>query len=83
MIHNNNIYVILNWSEIIDENSTIDFSQLLNTNAGSLRKNNDSTKAIVKYNGSQPSFLNGKTTYSHSEILTEINITNSLEWHSE
>ena len=66
---NNNTYVILNTSEITDENSTIDFSKLLNTNANYLRKSNDGTKAVVKYSGTQPSFLNGKTTYTHAEIL--------------
>ena len=65
-------YVILNKSEIIDEESTIDFLQLLNRNAGMLRYSLDDSKAVVKYNGDQPSFLNGKTTYTHAEILVEM-----------
>tara|TARA_R100001015_G_C4615660_1_gene171687 strand:+ start:1132 stop:1371 length:240 start_codon:yes stop_codon:yes gene_type:complete len=76
---NNNTYVILNISEITDENSTIDFSQLLNTDANYLRKNNDGTKAVVKYSGTQPSFLNGKTTYTHAEILVEMSTEDWLK----
>jgi hypothetical protein len=76
---NNNTYVILNTSEITDENSTIDFSKLLNANANRLRKSNDGTKAVVKYSGAQPSFLNGKTTYTHAEILVEMSTEDWLK----
>lgn len=72
MAYNNNTYVILDATEITDENSVIDFSQLLNRNAGMLRYSVDKSKALVKYNGDQPSFLNGKTTYTHAEILVEM-----------
>ena len=65
-------YVILDTTEIADENSVIDFSQLLNRNASMLRYSVDKSKALVKYNGDQPSFLNGKTTYTHAEILVEM-----------
>ena len=82
MEYNNLTYVILPVSEITDENSTIDFSQLLNVSASILRKNNDNSKAIVKYRGAQPSFLNGKTTYTHSQILNIVNDTEG-EWYTE
>ena len=65
-------YVILNTTEITDEESVIDFSKLMNRNAAMLRYSVDRSKALVKYNGDQPSFLNGKTTYTHSEIKVEI-----------
>ena len=65
-------YVILDTTEITGEDSVIDFSQLLNRNAGMLRYSLDDSKAVVKYNGDQPSFLNGKTTYTHAEILVEM-----------
>jgi len=71
-------YVILDTTEITTtdsdgiSNSLIDFSQLLNRNAGMLRYSLDKSKALVKYNGDQPSFLNGKTTYTHAEILVEM-----------
>ena len=73
-------YIILNTTEITDENSTIDFSQLLNRNASMLRYSNDNSKAIIKYDGYKPSFLTGKTTYTHSQILDIINDTEG-EWY--
>ena len=65
-------YVILNTTEITDENSVIDFSKLMNRNAAMLKYSVDGSKALVKYKDEQPSFLNGKTTYTHSEILVEM-----------
>ena len=65
-------YVIIDTTEITDEESTIDFSKLLNRNAGMLRYSVDGNKALVKYDGNQPSFLNGKTTYTHTEVLAEM-----------
>jgi hypothetical protein len=73
-------YVILDTVEITDEESIIDFSKLMNRNAAMLRYNLDGSKAIVKYKGEQPSFLNGKTTYTHSEIKVEIA---KSEWYTE
>jgi len=61
-------YVIIEASDV----SGVDFSQVLETSADTLRYNNDNSKTFVKYEGSQPSFLNGKTTYTHTEILTEL-----------
>ena len=72
MAYNNFTYVILNTTEITDEDSVIDFSQLLNRNASMLRYSLDNSKGLVKYDGDQPSFLNGKTTYTHQEILVEM-----------
>ena len=74
MAYNNNTNVILNKTEIVnnDGEELIDFSQLLNRNATMLRYTLDGTQAVVKYKGDQPSFLNGKTTYTHQEILTEM-----------
>ena len=74
MAYNNNTYVILNKTEIVnnDGEELIDFSQLLNRNATMLRYTLDGTQAVVKYKGDQPSFLNGKTTYTHEEIRTKM-----------
>ena len=74
MTYNNYTYVILDKSEIVDSNGEelIDFSQLLNRNSSMLRYSLDGTKGLVKYNGDQPSFLNGKTTYTHEEIRTKM-----------
>ena len=74
MAYNNFTYVILNKSEIVDGNGVelIEFSQLLNRNSAMLRYSLDDSKGVVKYDGDQPSFLNGKTTYTHQEILVEM-----------
>ena len=69
-------FVILNTSEI----SNIDFSQVLETSADMLRYNNDRTKTFVKYIGSQPSFLLGKTEYTINEIKSILDDVNG-EWY--
>tara|TARA_R110001606_G_C15183782_1_gene629684 strand:+ start:578 stop:814 length:237 start_codon:yes stop_codon:yes gene_type:complete len=58
-------YVILNTSEV----DSVDFTQVLQTSKESLRYTTDNTKFLLKYNGTQPSFLSGKTEYTHSEII--------------
>ena len=39
---------------------------------GTLRKTLDGSKAILKWDGNTPSCFNGLTTYTHSEIRTEL-----------
>ena len=82
MTYNNYTYVILNKSEIVDSDGEelIDFSQLLNRNSSMLRYSLDGTKGLVKYDGDQPAFLNGKTTYTHEEIRTEMG---KSDWYKE
>ena len=58
-------YVILDTAEI----SSVDFNQVLETSIDSLRYSVDGSKFLLKYEGDTPSFLEGKTQYSHSEIL--------------
>lgn len=59
-------YVIIDASEV----SNVDFSKVLNRNSDYVSYSLDGSKAFVKYEGSQPSFLSGKQEYTHSEILT-------------
>ena len=66
-------YVIIDSSEV----DSIDFDQVLETSADTLRHSLDGTQTFVKYEGSQPSFLNGKQEYTHSEIL---DILATEEW---
>ena len=66
-------YCIINSDEV----NSVDFNQVLQTSASTLRYSVDGTKTFVKYEDGQPSFLSGKTEYSHSEIL-EVLATN--EW---
>ena len=61
-------YVILTSSEA----ESIDFSQVLQTSADTLRWNNDESKTFVKYEGSKPPFLYGKDALTHSQIRTEL-----------
>ena len=71
-------YVIID----ADEVASVDFSQVFETSASTLRYNagagGDSDKTFVKFEGATPSFLEGKTQYTHSEILT---ILNAEEWN--
>lgn len=68
-------YVIINSSEV----SSVDFNQVLETSADTLRYNLAGTQTFVKFDGDTPSFLEGKTTYTHSEILT---ILSGADWSS-
>lgn len=61
-------YVIIEAGDV----SSVDFSQVLQDSANTLSYNKDNSKAFVKYEGSKPSFLNGKTTYTHAEMLIEL-----------
>ena len=60
-------YVIIN----ADEVDSVDFSQVDETSADTVRYSVDGTKTFVKFDtDTTPSFLVGKTQYTHSEILT-------------
>ena len=69
-------YVIIDASEV----SSVDFDQVLETSAETLRFSLDGTKTFVKYEGTQPFFLLGKTEYTHEEILS---ILSGPEWTSD
>ena len=69
-------YVIIAASEV----SNVDFSQVLQSSANTLRYNNDRSKTFVKFLGDTPSFLEGKTEYTHAEILSELQ---ESEWVDE
>ena len=56
-----------------DDVSSVDFSKVIETSADTLRYSNDGNKTFVKYEGNKPSFLYGKDTYNHSEILAILN----------
>tara|TARA_R100001460_G_scaffold284_1_gene1359 strand:+ start:800 stop:1027 length:228 start_codon:yes stop_codon:yes gene_type:complete len=70
---NNKKYIIITKDEV----ASVDFSQVDETSVSTLRYNNDGTKTFVKFKGNTPSFLDGKTQYTHEEILTELN---KSEW---
>jgi hypothetical protein len=72
----NKTYVIIDSSEV----TSVDFDQVAETSADTLRYSLDGTKTFVKYEGTQPFFLLGKTEYTHEEILS---ILSGPEWTSE
>jgi len=65
-----------------DDVSSVDFSQVEETSAETLRWNNDKTKTFVKYTGDKPSFLNGKTEYTIDELLAILYVVDG-EWYVE
>tara|TARA_S200002703_G_scaffold131002_1_gene118353 strand:- start:401 stop:628 length:228 start_codon:yes stop_codon:yes gene_type:complete len=69
-------YVIIDALEV----SSVDFDQVLETSADTLRYNLAGTQTFVKYEGDTPSFLEGKTANTHSEMLT---ILAGSEWTSD
>ena len=71
----NKTYVIIDSSEV----TSVDFDQVAETSADTLRYSLDGTKTFVKYEGTQPFFLLGKTEYDNEEILT---ILSGPEWTS-
>ena len=76
MDYSNRKWIIINVSEITDEM----MSNTIQTSMDTLRKTIDGTKAILKWNGDTPSCFDGLTTYTHSEILTELA---KSEWTGE
>tara|TARA_R100000808_G_C2107685_1_gene122759 strand:- start:17 stop:259 length:243 start_codon:yes stop_codon:yes gene_type:complete len=78
MTYENRKYVIINANEV----SGIDFNEVLEHSASMLRYNSDNTKTFVKFEGNTPSFLNGKTQYTHAQILAILNDEEG-EWYTE
>ena len=70
-------YMIFNVSEL----PQIDFSQVLETSAETVRKSVDETKTFVKWDGEEPACVTSLTTkegpYTHTEILE---ILSTPEW---
>jgi hypothetical protein len=59
-------YVILNAADV----STINFDDVIETSADTLRYNVAGDETFVKYEGAKPRCLYGKDTLSHSAMLT-------------
>ena len=75
--YENRRFVIFNITEI----SQIDFTQVYETDADTVRKSVDETKTFVKYNLPEPSSVTALTTksqeYTYDEILQ---ILSTPEW---
>jgi hypothetical protein len=61
-------FVIIDKTELTDENSTIDFSHLPYLDHNEARHSLDGTQVVIKYYGDKPSFFDGETIYTYSEI---------------
>lgn len=70
---NNLTYVIVDASEV----ANVDFSQVKQSSADTLRYSLDRSKFLLKFEGDTPSFLIGEPQYDHIEILT---ILSGDEW---
>ena len=68
MVFENRKWIIINVSDITDEMIT----KAIQTSSSTLRKTLDDSKAILKWDGDTPSCFDGLTTYTHSEIRTEL-----------
>lgn len=73
---NNRTYVIVASSEVVN----FDFEQLIDISESESRKSLDGSKILARFVGETPSFLEGKTQYNQSEILT---ILEGDEWSSD
>jgi|TARA_Y100000310_G_scaffold103641_1_gene102040 hypothetical protein len=78
MSFENRKYVVFNTSET----GSIDFSQVLETSAETLRLNVSGSRTFVKYETDMPSSVSALTTktseYTHTEIR---NLLTGSEWH--
>ena len=76
MSFENRRWVIVAVSAITDDM----IASAIQTSMDTLRKTLDNSKAILKWDGDTPSVFDGMTTYTHSEIRTELAKT---EWTEE
>jgi len=67
-------YVIITIEDVED----VDFDQVLQSNSKTLRFSEDGEYTFVKFEGDTPSFLEGKTQYTHSEFLEILKDTSGI-----
>ena len=86
MAHNNfdnRHYVIISTSDV----SNIDFGQVIETSANTIRRSLDETLTFVKYEDDMPSSVTSCSSksqeYSHSEILAILNADDGVWWVEE
>ena len=78
-MYQNREYIIFPTIEL----SKVDFTQVLETSAETVRKSVDESKTFVKWSGEQPTFISTlvgvEGPYTHEEILE---ILSTQEWTS-
>ena len=76
-------WVIISASDV----SNIDFSQVMETSAQTMRYSVDGTLTFVKYEGDMPSSVTACSSksqeYSHDEILAILNANDGVWWVEE
>ena len=72
MSYDNRKWVIITLVSYNDEQLDTLILNAIQTSASTLRKTLDGNKAILKWDGDTPEVFDGMTTYSHSQILTEL-----------
>jgi len=76
MSRENTKYVIIPLSKVED----VDFDQVMQTSVRTLRLSEDGEYTFVKFEGDTPSFLDGYTQYTNSEILQVLNDADGI-WY--
>ena len=76
MSRENTKYVIIPLSKVED----IDFDQVMQTSVRTLRLSEDGEYTFVKFEGDTPSFLDGYTQYTYSEIMNILNNASGI-WY--
>lgn len=84
MAHDNKTYVIINMSDL----GSVDFSEVMETSSSTVRPNNDGTLTFVKYEGSEPTSVQGITKvtvdgreyHNHSQIIQILSRTGTTGW---
>jgi len=83
MHFDNRHYVVFDLTEV----DTIDFSEVMETSADTLRKNLAETQSFVKYEGDMPASVTALTTksqeYTHAEILALLSGTDWTDPNAE
>jgi len=77
MSFENRRWVIITLASYSDEQLENLCANAIQSGVSTLRKTLDGTKAILKWDGDTPAVFDGMTTYTHSEIRTELN---KAEW---
>jgi hypothetical protein len=65
---------------LAQEVSGVNFNQVLETSADTLRYSLDNNQVLLKFEGETPSFLAGKQLYNYEEIMDTLN---SPTWTEE
>ena len=72
MAFENRKWVIITLADYTETELNNLCSNAIQTSVSTLRKTLDGNKAILKWDGDTPSCFDGMTTYTHSEIRTEL-----------